>query len=179
MTELALTSTELKQLFDTIELQPTPQSNAVARGLDYWTAQRRNKVAPVAADVDPMEVPRFAAYFFIYDLAENGSRKAFRLRYLGDAIIPVTGAHKPGDLLAEAEETAFGEPARELFSLALDRGEPVCGLFHAAFTGAGDLSVEMFAAPVLDDADEKRRVFGALAFRHPEHGWEDQPSSVG
>lgn len=179
MTELALTSPELKRLFDTIELQPTPQSAAVTRAFDYWTAQRKDRVAPGADDVDPMEVPRFAAYFFIYDLTENGSRKAFRLRYVGDALIPVTGEHNPGELLAEAGETAFSDRARELFALALDRGEPVGGVFHVRFSGAGELSVEMMAAPVLDDEGEKRRVFGALAFRHPEHGWEDQPSSVG
>lgn len=179
MTELALTSPRLKQLFDTIELQPTPQSAAVARAFDYWAAQRGDRVAPGTDDVDPMEVPRFAEYFFIYDLAENGSRKSFRLRYVGDALMPVTGRHAPGDLLMEAEETAFSDRARELFSLALDRGEPVGGVFHVRFSGAGELSVEMLAAPVLDEAGEKRRIFGALAFRHPEHSWEDQPSSVG
>lgn len=179
MTELAVTSPRMKELFDVVELQPMPQSEAVRRGLDYWNAQRKGKLAPASKDIDPTEVPRFAAYFFIYDLVENGSREAFQLRYLGDALKPVTGAHEPGQLLLEAEEKVFLLRARELFSLALSRGEPVGASFHAGFDHAGELSVELFAAPVRDEAGEHQRVFGALAYRHPEHGWEDQPSSVG
>lgn len=34
MTELAVTSSKMKNLFDVVELQPMPQSEAVRRGLD-------------------------------------------------------------------------------------------------------------------------------------------------
>ena len=61
----------------------------------------------------------------------------------------------------------------------MERGEPVGGSFHDVFAVAGELSVELMIAPLANEAGRHVRVLGALAYRHPESGWEDEPDSSG
>ena len=176
MTELQLTSPDLKRLFDVIDLEPMPQSEALRRALDYWRTRRADAVYADIEKIDPTDLPRFAPYLFLYE-TEGVEVGDSTLIYAGGALSPVTGQHPLGSKLSEASEQTYIKHAQPLFALALERGEAVCGVFAARFEAAGELNVEILAAPV-KDAD-RRGIFGAIATRHPEHGWEDQPVPMG
>ena len=176
MTELQLTSPELKRLFDVIDLEPMPQSEALRRALNYWRTRRAGAVYADLEKIDPSDLPRFAPYLFMYETT-GPSEEELTLIYAGEALGPVSGDHPPGSKLTDAAEQEYVQHALPLFALAVERGEPVCGLFSARFDEAGSLSVEMLVAPIEDGG--RRGVFGAIATRHPEHGWEDQPVSMG
>ena len=178
MTELARTSTQMKELFELVDLEPMPQSRAVDRALEYWKSKRGDRATVSRSEIDPLEVPRFASYIFMYE-AQDAKHGDYRLTYAGDALAPVLGDHHVGDLLATSPVLPFAERARHLFELVLKRGEPVGGAFHGRFGGSTVLYVEILAAPVEGMDNGAYGIFGALAYRHLEHGWEDQPSSVG
>lgn len=175
MTELARTSQRMKELFELVDLEPMPQSQAVLRARDYWTSKRGDQVAVAADRLDPAEVEGFAAYCFVYE-ASDARLSDYRLTYAGEALEEVLRDHGVGELLSNAQGAPFAERARSLFDLALSRGEPVGGMFRAYFGGTADLYVEMLAAPVDNMPNGERGIFGALAYRHPEHGWEDRPA---
>ena len=178
MTELQLTSPELKRLFDVIDLEPMPQSEALKRALDYWLTRRHGESVVSLDKIDPSDVPRFAPYLYLYEFTDD-KLKDCRLIYRGAALQPVTGDHPAGAMLSQAGEAAFVEHALYLFALAAERGEPVCGTYHAIFDVAGELNVEILAAPLGEKAGGQQGIFGAVAIRHPEHGWEDHSVSVG
>lgn len=175
MTELALASPELRMLFDEVDLHPMPQAEAVRCALEYWERSRGDREMPTVAEVNPGDLPRFASYLFAFDMVGDGAFRRYKLVYLGKTVADLTGEMAPGALLSDMEEPAFAHRLQELIKLALTRGEPVGGSFHAEFVHAGKLGVEMFVAPLADDKGVHRRAFGAAAFRHPEHGWENEP----
>ena len=177
MTELALTSEALKRLFDIVDLEPMPQSAAVRAAISYWREKRENKLHVSPAMIVTDELPEFAPYVFIYATNCDDTTQA-ELVSAGAALTPVMGKHAPGDRIKDASESAYSQRAAQLFAFAHERGEPVCGTFSARFDKAGALSVEMLAAPLEDEVSGKCGIFGAIAFRHPEHGWEDPPAGT-
>ena len=174
MTELALTPPELKRLFDVIDLEPMPQSAAVRVALDVWRQERQNALHVTPEQIRLAEHGDLEQYLLVYECAAEPSGD-FGLVSAGSSLGPVTGNHTVGSWLSKAGEPVFAQRAQRLFAFALERDEPVCGTFAARFDAAGQLSVEMLAAPLEDPASSKRGIFAAIAFRHPEHGWEDQP----
>ena len=176
MTELARTSARMKELFEVVDLEPLPQSQAAARVLDYWTSKRGGRAEVPADEIDPAAVSGFASYIIIYEAGDT-RLSDYRLTYAGKALGPVLGEHGVGELLSSARGGPYAERAHHLFGLSLDRGEPVTGIFQARFAGLTDLYVEMLAAPIVAMPNGERGIFGAIAYRHLEHGWEDQPST--
>lgn len=178
MTELARTSPRMKELFELVDLEPMPQSRAVERALEYWKSKRGSLDKVPAGDVDPMEAPRFAGYFLMYEATDNRSSD-FRLTFAGEALASIIGDHQVGDLLSKSPKDPFAERAQHLFEHAINRGDPVVGLFRDSFANSTELYVELLAAPLEHMPNGEQGIFGALAFRHLEHGWEDEPSPVG
>ncbi|MBL8699303.1 MAG: PAS domain-containing protein [Alphaproteobacteria bacterium] len=99
------------------------RSERLRRFHEYWRRKAAGRIAPLRADIDPLEVSFALGHLLIAEAVPPGPR--FRFRLMGDTIVERFAIDLTGRFLDDYPEENYRELVARTFSSVIQRGEPV------------------------------------------------------
>ena len=91
--------------------------------LDYWQHKRAGRLAPMRADIDPVEIASLLPRVMLVDVSTDPVD--FRFRLAGTGIFKIHGAELTNKRALDLEPPVYAQLLHQLYCDALTRREPI------------------------------------------------------